>query len=69
MSYIYRLNETTVADEDGKQYTVYGIDAVKLKQAIKAKTGFLSRGSARLSLYDTVFQHRIFRRAAQRHRL
>ena len=28
MSYIYRLNETAIADEDGKQYTVYGIDAV-----------------------------------------
>ncbi len=28
MSYIYRLNETTIADEDGKKYTVYGIDAV-----------------------------------------
>ena len=28
MSYIYRLNETAVADEDGKQYTIYGINAV-----------------------------------------
>ncbi len=28
MSYTYRLNETTVTDEDGEMYTVYGIDAV-----------------------------------------
>ena len=28
MSYLYRLNETTVADEDGMKYTVYGIDVV-----------------------------------------
>ena len=28
MNYIYRLNETTIADEDEKKYTVYGIDAV-----------------------------------------
>ena len=28
MSYIYRLNKTTVADEDGMKYTVYGIDVV-----------------------------------------
>ena len=28
MSYAYRLNETTVTDEDGETYTVYGIEAV-----------------------------------------
>ena len=28
MSYIYRLNETAIADENGEKYTVYGIDAV-----------------------------------------
>ena len=28
MNYIYRLNETTITDENGEKYTVYGIDAV-----------------------------------------
>ena len=27
MSYTYKLNETTVEDEDGNVYIVYGIDA------------------------------------------
>ncbi len=33
MSYIYRLNETAVADEDGKKYTIYGINAVNVPPA------------------------------------
>ena len=28
MNYIYRLNETTVTDEEGKKHIVYGIDAI-----------------------------------------
>ena len=36
MNYIYRLNETTVTDEEGKKHIVYGIDAVDKRGNILA---------------------------------
>ena len=36
MSYLYRLNETTIADEDGSNYTTFGIDAVSCSGQISA---------------------------------
>ncbi len=58
MSYIYRLNETAVADEDGKKYTVYGIDAVTDNGYILESRSdiFFDRIKAEefISLYDAV---------------
>ncbi len=36
MNYIYRLNETIIADEYGKKYTSFGIDAVSCSGQIYA---------------------------------
>ena len=34
MSYTYRLREDTIHDEDGKEYIVYGIEAVNSKKKV-----------------------------------
>ena len=34
MTYIYRLNETTVTDEEGIKHVVYGIDAIDMCENI-----------------------------------